>query len=244
MIGNEFTLHINKMVDALELPEDQSTLASKTIRQEILGESQFSSEEGITILNATNYFFWSSVEILKKNYFEEQKKSQLYKEFYEDLIDFYNAAESFLKSSNKPNIVKMLNAIANEDAEVPNHIYFKEYDSTFRGVQRIYEHLSFIKMNQQGRGRPTHKVFYDYLYSVALLYQTLSSKKFRFLRHQSPEGYLPVTNGHLFLFEAIQLVNLAAKQQGCCSSFSDVNIYNGCEYISKRINSATPDKIS
>lgn len=109
----------------------------------------------------------------------------------------------------------------------------------------LYQTLYSVSKDRVRRsGRPSLLKFYDFVYQLLVLYESLSGKEFTIYRHaetQQTKGktYLPITRGHKFVCVIVEWMHQNSEiSQSYGLRYTDKNIYNACEKAKTRLSRA------
>jgi hypothetical protein len=165
-----------------------------------------------------------------------------YKSFSKKIHGMKDALQKALKYANDPEIIKFLQHRAHRDEEVSPSVILASYEKLFGSMAKMGIELEmFLDDPNNAVGRPSLTEFYSYVYEVIRLYEELAKTKFTLLRHKESGDknagkYLPITQGHKFIYHAAQYANDLAKElNGTVEGYTDNNIYNACEAAQLRL---------
>lgn len=189
----------------------------------------------------------------KKNQAKKNRVNHV--KFLKKITAFRDSLKESVKLMKDPAVAKLLKHKANEHAKDQKilqryhqmlnvrhveHDAAKNYLETYHRMLELHEEMSravLSNSHKMNKGRPSLETLYKYVYELAVLYKDLSKENFSIFRHKGEKGeYEPVTDGHKFIYIAIQLLNNGALDEGYNETYTDKNIYNACENAQKRLS--------
>jgi hypothetical protein len=177
---------------------------------------------------ASNFLRKEHIKSLSKDSFDYDKHSKKLNDFRKSLI----TSQELMRDK----IIKdFLIGKANRNPEIDPLIIIKSYSKIYEGIRSLALEMELSLDSLKQKGRTSLKALHDYVYELASLYQKLSSKKFTVFRNIDGASCKPVSPGHDFVYEAIQLMNEESKNDGYEKSYTDKNIYNACEKAQKSL---------